>query len=405
MEGEALRSVRVRVTAVASALVLLVLALTGLGVLAVHHRVLLEGVGETLADAARDVAADHEVGRLGPTAGFGDEDAAYQVVASDGSVLAASANLRGVGPIAPAPATRSAVRTLQGLPHDAAAFRVRSQRSDATAGVVVHVALSLDDATDSTAALRRALAVAVPGATAALAVLLWILVGRLLQRAATAVARQQQFVADASHELRSPLTRIRTELEVDLAHPATADPLATHQLVLEEAIGLQRLVDDLLQLARLDAGDQGWPARPVDLDAVVASVVRDLRAEGGPPVDLGGLGAAQVRGDPDRLRRLVANLVDNARRHGRRLIRIEIETRDGTAMLAVADDGPGIAPADRRRVFDRFSRLEESRNGAGGGAGLGLAIAREIAEAHGGSIEVDPNYAAGARLVVTLPLG
>jgi signal transduction histidine kinase len=162
---------------------------------------------------------------------------------------------------------------------------------------------------------------------------------------------------------------------------------------------MQRLVDDLLQLARLD-DLRPRPHGVVDLDAVVERVAADLRAAG-TTVDATGVGAAQVRGDADQLRRLVTNLADNAARHATGTVRFEVARVDGRIVLAVADDGPGIPAADRDRVFERFSRVDTARSGHG--TGLGLAIAREIAAAHGGEIHVDPAHAPGARLVVTLP--
>jgi signal transduction histidine kinase len=295
-----------------------------------------------------------------------------------------------------------AVRTVHGLPHDGDDFLVHSEVVEG--GLTVHVAANLDDIDESAAALRGALLVVVPLAAAALAAVLWVLVGRLLRRAAAADARQRSFVADASHELRNPLTRIRTELEVDLAHPDRARPMATHRVVLDEAIGMQRLVDDLLQLARLDEGSSRRPASTVDLDGIVDRIAVDLRAAGQVDVDTAGVGAAQVRGDPDQLRRLVANLADNAARHAATTVRFEVSSADGRAVVAIADDGAGIPPAERERVFERFARVDSARSATAGGTGLGLAIAREIALAHGGRIEVDPAHSPGARLVVTLPL-
>jgi signal transduction histidine kinase len=227
----------------------------------------------------------------------------------------------------------------------------------------------------------------------------------MLDRIEGAARRQQRFVADASHELRSPLARIRTELEVDLAHPAGADPAATSRSVLAETIGMQALVDDLLVLARQDAG--AAPARPamaVDLDELVAEQVRRLRAEGRARVDAGEVGAAQVVGDAGRLRRALANVVDNAARHARSTVTISLAERDASAVMSVADDGPGI-PAERHdEVFERFARLDGARSASTGGTGLGLAIARAIVVDHGGTIAVDPDHHPGARLVITLPL-
>jgi signal transduction histidine kinase len=225
----------------------------------------------------------------------------------------------------------------------------------------------------------------------------------MLTRIEDSVGRQQRFVADASHELRGPLTRIRSELEVDLAHPDRADPLATHRSVLDETVGLQHLVDDLLLLAQSDShAAPPMSDEPVDVDDLVVRVARRLRADGRVTVDLSGVSAAQVRGDADQLVRAIGNVADNAVRHATSTVTFTLAERNGSAVLAVADDGDGIPADQRERIFERFARLDEAR-GAGGGTGLGLAIARDIVVRHGGTIAVDESYSSGARLVITLP--
>lgn len=171
-------------------------------------------------------------------------------------------------------------------------------------------------------------------------------------------------------------------------------------------MGLQRLVEDLLALARSDGGAGVLPDRraSVDLDDLVLRRARALRAEARVAVDVTGVGAVQVVGDADQLGRAVDNLLDNAARHATSTVTCTLVERDGVAVLAVADDGPGI-PADQRdRVFQRFARLDDSRTGATGGTGLGLAIVRAAVSAHSGTVAVDPTYGPGARIVLTLPL-
>jgi signal transduction histidine kinase len=141
---------------------------------------------------------------------------------------------------------------------------------------------------------------------------------------------------------------------------------------------------------------------PVDLDEVVEGSVTRARS-GGVRVDTAGVRPVQVRGDPDQLERLVANLLDNAVRHATERVTVTLTEDDGQAMLAVADDGPGVAPSDAERVFERFTRLDEARSQADGGAGLGLAIARDIAVRHGGTLVLDLTERSGARFVLTLP--
>jgi signal transduction histidine kinase len=224
----------------------------------------------------------------------------------------------------------------------------------------------------------------------------------MLERVEIATERQRRFVADASHELRSPLTRIRTELEVDLADPEVGDLRATHASVLEETIGLQRLADDLLLVARADErGDDGGSV-PLDLDDVVLRVARRLRADDRVELDLSGVSAGHVVGDPDQLARVVGNLADNAVRHAVSQVRFALRTDGGQVVLTVEDDGPGVPEVDRERIFERFARLDAARSTDGGGTGLGLAIARDLAEANGGTLTLDPS-APGATFVLTLP--
>jgi signal transduction histidine kinase len=225
----------------------------------------------------------------------------------------------------------------------------------------------------------------------------------MLDRTEEAARRQQQFVADASHELRSPLTRIRSELEVDLARPGEADPIATHRSVLDETIGLQQLIEDLLHLARSDAGTTPDIHQPVDLDDIVLSCADSLRAQGQVRVDTTGVGAARVAGDAQQLHRAVSNLVDNAARHARNHVTLTLVARENTVVMSVSDDGQGIPASARELVFARFTRLDDARTASSGGTGLGLAITRDIVERHGGTIRIDPDYHDGARILVALP--
>jgi signal transduction histidine kinase len=225
----------------------------------------------------------------------------------------------------------------------------------------------------------------------------------MLARLQDSAERQRRFVADASHELRSPLARMRAELEVDRAHPGSADPAATSASVLEETVGLQRLVDDLLLLARGDAGAlDDVRTGPVDLDVVLERLVADRRSAR-PRIDTHGVAPVQLPGDEAQLGRALGNLLDNAVRHARGAVTLTLAEHDGTAVLTVADDGPGIPVEERERVFERFTRLDDARS-ADGGAGLGLAIAREIAERHGGSLALTDS-GSGARFVLRLPVG
>ncbi len=444
-------TVRFRITAVAALAVAAVLTLTGAALVVAQRRILTGNLDEALAAQAGAIAASVAAGPVPATLVPGvDDDGIGQVVDADGRVLAATPGDERTTPIADLPAGSTERRTIDDVPGDAGVrYRLFSRRAESPDGpVVVHTAAPLDDIAESTALLARSLAVAVPAATALLAVVVWWLVGRtlrpveairrevagigaggagldrrvpvpagddevarlartmngMLDRIEDAARRQQRFVADASHELRSPLARVRAEVEVDLAHPGGADPDATAASVLAEVVAMQHLVDDLLALARADAGVAAGERGPVDLDDLVDRQARRLRAGGRVAVDSRGVGAAQVVGDRDRLARAIGNVVDNAARHARTTVTLAVGEDGDAAVVSVADDGPGIAPERRDEVFERFSRLDGARTVPAGGAGLGLAIAREIVVAHGGTIAVDPAHGPGARLVIALPL-
>ncbi len=225
---------------------------------------------------------------------------------------------------------------------------------------------------------------------------------RMLDRLEDAFARQRGFVSDASHELRSPLTAIRGQIEV-LARdpdPDAADVRRVEAATLAELARVESLVDQLLALARLDEGV--GPARR-DLDAAAFLREAVLDAPGG--AEVGPLAVGRVEADPEMIARVVRNLVENARRHAgpQGTVRVSSTAAGGRLRVDVDDDGPGIPPAERERVFDRFHRSDAARTRASGGAGLGLAIARGIVEAHGGSIRAAESPLGGARVSFELP--
>lgn len=228
---------------------------------------------------------------------------------------------------------------------------------------------------------------------------------RMLDRLDDAATAQRRFVSDASHELRSPLATMRQHAELARVHPeaTSLDDLAG--VVTDEGLRMQDLVDALLLLTRLD---EHAPQRrdAVDLDDLALTEASRLRAAQpttGVTVDASGIGAARVSGDTRMLGRLVRNLADNAVRHARSRVAISVSERDGAARVIVDDDGAGIPPSERDRVFERFVRLDEGRARDAGGSGLGLAIVRGIAQSAGGSVAVSDSPLGGARFTVTLP--
>ncbi|WP_440087873.1 sensor histidine kinase [Streptosporangium sp. LJ11] len=223
-----------------------------------------------------------------------------------------------------------------------------------------------------------------------------------LERLERAVENQRRFASDASHELRTPLTGLRTKLELAISDPEAENPVETMRSTLADVERLQAIIEDLLLLARLNAGVPG-PPEPVDLAELVTCEVKrhssrhELLLERDPGV--------MVWGSRLQLGRLLTNLLANADRHAVSEVRVRVRSERGEAVLEVTDDGLGIPAEERERVFQRFTRLDPARSRDAGGTGLGLPIARDIAVAHYGRLyAADSTTGRGARLVLRLPL-
>ena len=210
----------------------------------------------------------------------------------------------------------------------------------------------------------------------------------MLDRLATARRRQRAFVADAAHELRSPLTSMRTQLEV-AQHLGEGGDLAAD--LLADVARLSALVEDLLLLARAGS-DAGLPPTRESLDVRALLVATASRYAGARvPVSVTPGPAVHASVNAEELRRALANLVDNAVRHAISAVALAVRAEGGQAVLTVADDGPGIPAGERERVFERFARLGNARDRDGGGTGLGLAIVRELLRRSDGSISLQDN--------------
>jgi len=221
---------------------------------------------------------------------------------------------------------------------------------------------------------------------------------QMLARLQAGDAKQQQFSADASHELRSPLTTIRAAAEAIERRPESsrANELAGH--VVTETERMDALIGDLLELARI-ADREPPTVALLDLGQLVKSVVDGFE------VEVLSAGGVMIRGEEKQLIRLIRNLVGNARRHARRLVRVSVVQTSGVARLTVEDDGEGVAEIDRERVFERFVRLDPDRARATGGSGLGLALVKSIADRHSATVGVDDSpELGGARFSVEIPL-
>ena len=431
------RGIRLRITAFATVAVAVVMLCAGLLLMIVQHRILTNNLDEILQSNNENIERAFLDGSMSRVLEQqGSEDAIAQVVYADTTVLASTENM--VGQFALASPKGDVQHRGATLPIDESRYRILSRR---VGDVVIHTGSPSDDIEEASDALRTGLAYGIPALTMLLGLLIWWLVGRtlrpvetiraqvaeisgsnlerrvpvpptgdeiarlantmneMLARVQTSVERQQRFVADASHELRSPLTRVRTELEVDLDHPGTADTGATQRSVLEEVGHLQRLVDDLLHLARADVTGVSLD-KVVELAPLIAHEVERLPQSG---VQIStSLSESAVVGDAAQLARLVRNLLDNAVRHARASVAVASVVMGAVVRLTIDDDGAGIPQHERTRVFERFARLDEARTTGSGGTGLGLAIAHDIVDRHGGTIGVETSPMGGARLVVHL---
>lgn len=226
---------------------------------------------------------------------------------------------------------------------------------------------------------------------------------RMLDRLEASHDQQRRFVSDASHELRSPVATIRQHAEVALAHPGRTSAKELAEVVLAEDLRVQRLVEDLLLLARADERTVRRARRFVDLDDVVFEEANRLRSTTSLRIDVSSVTGGRVEGDPVQLRRVLRNLGDNAARHARSMVRFSLRDAGGRVEFAIEDDGDGVTEIERERIFERFVRLDDARARDDGGSGLGLAIVSEIITAHGGSVSASHSSLGGARFNIALP--
>ena len=440
-----LRTIRAGTTAAATIIVGIALVAGAAALIAALRHSLIDDVEEAARAQAIKIARQLESGR--PTildVTGSDDEQLVQVLAPDGTVVASSPNVAGKPALARL-LPGQARHVLTPLDEDEfAAVAVDAQTPDGSRTVLVVRALV--DVSDATTEVTRLLLIGLPILLVVVALTTWFTVGRALApveairrevdeisaaqlhrrvpqpRAADEIGRlaatmnrmltrledsrnsQRRFVSDASHELRSPLTTIREHSEVALAHPegTTAEELA--DVVLAEELRMQRLVEDMLLLARAD--EHAAPQRAaVDLDDLVFEEARRLRSTTALRVDTSAVGAARVQGDVEGLRRVVRNLADNAARHAAGRIDLALSEHGGEVRLTIDDDGPGIPESERERVLKRFVRLDEARSRDDGGSGLGLAIVDEVVRDHEGSVFIGQSPAGGAHVEVRLPAG
>ncbi|GGB99298.1 sensor histidine kinase [Cellulomonas carbonis] len=455
-EAPARRSLRVRLTAITAGLLCVALAAGAVSLTTVLSRSRVAALDDIVRERASTVAALADDDRLPDALPVREPGEVVQIVDAQGRVVASSPNASRTLPVLADAEVEALLRSADRDPGevvvgatDASAYdgparvAVVGARHDGE-DVLVVATVPVAEVRDLLRALSLALVGVVPVLTAGLALAVWLVLGRalrpveqmrraaeqvavaggpgsipvgprddelaalartlntMLDRLDAAAARQQRFVADAAHELRSPLAAVRATVDVARAHP-DAYPVAELAADLEpEVLRVQSLVEDLLLLARV--GARPTPADAADLADVVRGAVSASRfAVPGavvPRLEVRDADAGTVRGDVDALTRVVRNLLDNAARHAAGRVVVTA----GAHEVVVEDDGAGVPEADRERVLERFVRLDEAREREAGGSGLGLAIAREVAREHGGDVLLGSSSLGGLEARLALPV-
>ncbi len=436
-------SVRGRTTILVTLVFALTLIVSGLTLLTVLRRTMLDNIDTALGLRAADLGALVTSGVAPRDITIPDDGTSFAQIILNGDVIASSTNVRGQPPVDTL--TDSSQITVRQTSGDEEVFRLVVTEQNSPAGpVTIAVGTTLADMEQTTRVATWTLAITGLALTMLAGAATWVVVRRALRpvdsmraevaditvsgldrrvsqpttddeirlladtlndmlvRLESGTRAQRDFVSAASHELRTPIAVIRNVLEVAQSTDAP-DWREIADSVLEEDVRMERLVDDLLLIARTDAGvsrSEHWTA--VDLDDIVFEEAR--RVPSPIQIDVSRVSAGQVNGDVEQLRRVVRNLFDNALRHATQAIAVDLSSVGGRVSVAVDDDGPGVAPEDRTRIFERFVRLDESRTRSDGGTGLGLAIVTELVDSLGGDVHVESSERlGGARFVFTLP--
>jgi signal transduction histidine kinase len=438
-------SLRTRATLLGTVAIALLLAVGSILLVSTLQSRLTDASDRLSRSRVDDLLRLARTGDLPPRLRNVDDNGIAQVVAANGSVAASSPNIAGQPPVAElhgGPRTRT--RTFR-APDDG---EVESYRFWYASGpspggtVTVYVGDSLEAVSEASAALRDGLWLGVPVVVVLLGLIIWSLLGRtlgrldrmraevdhiseenlhtrvigdgvddevgrlagtmnaLLERLDVAVQRQRDLVADVSHDLQSPLAAQRVGLEVALSRPGAIDADRLRTEVLGATADMERLVAELLLLASIDA-DMTPPAFSLDLDTLVLEEAARARAQGVVAVDTSAVSAAPTHANPDDVRRVVRNLLDNAVAHARTRVQLTVENTEGWATLRVIDDGPGVPADHRARIFDRFYRVQSARS-PGSGSGLGLAIAKALATRNAGQLDL-VGAEVGAAMRLRLP--
>ena len=447
--------VRARVTIAASSMLAVVVIVGGFALVGLVHQSLLSNLDSAAATRATDISSLISNGSVPATLpAQADDSSLIQVIDSSNSVVSASANVNGEPPILPTPprVRTVAILDLASLPvgNLTVPFRVTVQPVMLTNGAGwVYVATSLSQVEAATTSLAWLLVAALPTLIALVGATVFLSAGRslkpidnirrqaesigsdlskrvpvppshdevfrlavtmnqMLDQLEASALKQKRFIGDASHELRSPLATLRAQVEISLVEHDTVDALETLARVELQALRMSDVIEDLLFLARVDEGGHRQSGENVDLDEIVLNEVRRLEGVASVAVHLVQLDGIRMTGSPRDLARMLRNIGDNAVRHARTSVWFTLTSDGDRAAITIANDGPPIPGEDQRRIFDRFTRLDDarSRRPGDGGSGLGLSIAQEIATAHGGRIVATspsgPND--HTAFVITLPV-
>jgi signal transduction histidine kinase len=435
-------SVRLRITFAATLVFALAFGVAAWAVVRAVQDRLEDQVRHDALMAVGRVASQIEGGTAAREAVYADGGALKSVVVRDaqGNVLATREFTAPLGPPVGAPAAAVHLDPMTGAPLSGEVLFVSVNANIGGENVTVLGSSPLAEVQRSVDALGQVLLYLTPVLVAGVGVLVWLLVGRalrpvaaitreveeithttmhrrvpepasndevhelartmndMLARLEAASERQRAFVSDASHELRTPVATVQALLEVGLR---SGDVETAARRALEANHRLSDVVSDLLDLARLDGAPVAVDDLPVvDVEEIVLEV---LGSEPDPLVDSSKVLAGRVRADRSLLARAVRNLVANARRHARSRVEVAVDDRAGEVVVTVDDDGPGVPPRLRERVFERFVRLDDGRRRRDGGTGIGLAIVRRVAEQHGGHVRISDAPIGGARFELTLP--
>lgn len=406
---------------------------------------LTSGLQSTALLRAQDLSSAIQDGTIPTDLAVQFEDSSFvQVINENGAVVASSVNISGELSLASKiPISKTvAFYTRSDLPAGDSDFRVVGLRVQTTeGGFTIFSGVSLEPVIDGIKSLRNSLLIAMPILLFLVGAFTWIAVGmafrpvaditemvfeitahdlhrrvpqptsddeigylaqtmnKMLERLEKSDLDQRAFIGDVSHELRSPLASVQAQLEVHVLYPKTALSSQVATDILEEVSRMDQLINDMLLLATVEEQKISSSFEHLSLDKVVLHEVEKINTINTLRIDVSNVHSLEVFGSERHLSRLFRNLLENAMRYASANIHVSLIKTDVSIQLRIEDDGPGIPAAERESVFQRFTRLDESRTRSDGGVGLGLAIVRKIADIHGATVHIEDNQP-GAAFVV-----